>query len=97
MAIDGTYNMVVRAGAGDQPGTITFKTDGEALTGSLTAEEGTTEFEGTATEDSFTFEADIDSPIGKLPAKVVGKVVDGKLSGSFKTPMGDVAFTGSKA
>jgi len=96
MAIDGTYDVIVNTTAGKESGSMTLVADGDVLTGSVTAFGETTDITGEVDGDSFEFETEINSPVGKLQVKITGEVEDDEVSGRFKTPMGNLVFNGER-
>ncbi len=78
---------------------ITLKTDGDSFSGSTSpAVMGTDEFSGGEVDgNSFEFEMQMNSPMGKFGMTNIGTVYGDNISAEVKTSMGNSAYTGTRA
>lgn len=95
---DGTWKTVMKTPMGDQNGTLTIATDGAALTGKLSGQQGEIELQdGKVDGETLTWKADITQPMPitlEFTAKVDGDEISGDVKlGSF----GSASFSGSRA
>jgi len=97
MAIDGTYKIVAKAPIGDQEGILVFKTEGNALTGSMMALGATLEFEeGKVEGNDFECKMIYKTPVGTTKSTVTGTVDGDNISGIFKAMMMKMNFSGTR-
>jgi hypothetical protein len=94
MAIDGDWDVTVKTPMGDQRQTVTFKTEGAALTGKHENQLGVVEIKGGRVDgDRLTWHVDMPQPMSmKLDIEV--QVSGDTLSGTVKTPFGPVPLQG---
>ena len=98
MAIDGTYEGIIKSPLGKNEVTLVFTTDGSVLTGTVGTKKGTTEIrEGSVEENSFKFVMTMKTPMGQNDATVEGTVDGDALTGNVTTPLGTVPLTGQRA
>ena len=98
MSADGTWNTTMNTPMGAQQGTLELKTDGSALTGTLSGAQGTIELkDGAADGDSLSWKADITTPMAmtlEFSATVDGDSISGNVKlGAF----GTATFSGTRA
>ena len=98
MSADGTWNTTMNTPMGAQQGTLELKTDGGALTGTLSGAQGTIELkDGVADGDSLSWKADITTPMAmtlEFTATVDGDSISGNVKlGAF----GTASFSGTRA
>ena len=98
MSADGTWNTTMNTPMGAQQGKLELKTDGSALTGTLSGAQGTIELQdGAADGDSLSWKADITTPMAmtlEFSAKVDGDSISGDVKlGAF----GNATFSGTRA
>jgi len=99
MAVDGTYNVQWSSAMGAAPGTITLKVDGNSLSGSITSDQGTTQFEGgKVTGDAFEWSMQVNAPqVGELKVDVKGTVSGDEISGEAQFGgFGSATFKGTR-
>jgi hypothetical protein len=97
MAIDGTYDIMVKTLKGDQGGRLVFKTDGETLMGTSDSGGEVVELlEGKVQGNEFQFKVKQKTPIGRLSINFKGTVDGDKISGKAKTPFGPAPFDGTR-
>jgi hypothetical protein len=97
MALDGTYDIMVKSIKGTQEGKLVLKTDGGTLTGTSESGGETVELlEGVANGNEFQFKVKQKTPIGRLSITFKGTVDGDKISGKAKTPFGPAPFEGTR-
>jgi hypothetical protein len=95
MNIDGNYKLNLDTPLGNQDGTLTLKTQGAALSGTLANARGTTEFSGgTVNGGEVAFDTRIATPIGHLKAHVTGTISGDRFTGDAKLPLGSAHIDG---
>ena len=88
MGFDGIYKVTIHSPLGDQEGTMTLRTEGEALSGSVAGELGNAEFTGgSVTDDEARWTVEVPGPIGKVKltctATLSGDELNGKVKAGF--------------
>ena len=99
MAVDGTYNVQWSSAMGTSPGTITLKVDGNSLSGSVSGDQGTTQFEGgKVTGDEFEWSMQVNAPqVGELKVDVKGTLAGDDISGQAEFGgFGSATFKGTR-
>ena len=98
MAIDGTWNIVMKTPIGEQSSTLVLSTSDGALTGTMSGSGGSTPLkEGSVDGDKASWKADITQPMA-LTLEFSGSAEGDKISGTVKLGMfGNAAFSGSRA
>jgi hypothetical protein len=96
MGIDGTYQVTTNTPMGKMESTLTFKTNGESLSGSnASAMMGRVEFSGGKVDgNKFTFKMTLNTPMGKMEMTNNGNVDGDNISGEVQTSMGNMAYSG---
>lgn len=95
MNIDGDYKLTLKTPVGVQEGSMTLKTDGASLSGTLANDRGTSEFSGgTASGGTVEFETRIPTPIGRMKAHVTGSISGDRFNGDAKLPLGSAHIVG---
>ncbi|MGD9160503.1 MAG: hypothetical protein PVG39_18955 [Desulfobacteraceae bacterium] len=96
MSIDGTYKITAETPLGSMESTLTLKTDGEDLSGTMSAGMmGTIDFDGGKVEgSSFSFAMTMKKFFKKIEVSGSGKVDGDKISGEIMTSMGNSSFAG---
>ena len=97
MAVDGTWDVTMNTRMGAQKSTIVLKTEGSALTGSMTSPRGTVSIkDGTTDGNTATWTAKLRVPLPmtmKCSATVDGDSISGEAKlGTF----GTAPFTGNR-
>ena len=97
MSIDGTWNIVMKTPIGEQKSTITLKTAGGALTGTMAGNGAETPLkDGTVDGNKASWKADITQPMA-MTLEFSATVDGDSISGSTKLGMfGNAPFTGSR-
>lgn len=95
MKISGEYSVTVDTPIGQQEGSLTLKEENGSLSGTLTNSKGTFDFsDGTVDGNEVHFTTKIKTPMGRLKAKVSGKVDGDRFEGKAKLPLGSAEITG---
>ena len=96
MSVDGTYKITAETPMGNMESTLTLKTDGEELSGTMTADMmGTVDFKGGKVEgSSFSFAMTMKKFLKNIEISGSGKVDGDKISGNIMTSLGNSSFTG---
>jgi len=96
MSIEGTYKVTADTPMGKMESTLTLKTDGDSLSGSMSSGMmGTIEFSnGKVDGTSFSFNMTMKGPMGKMEMTTSGTVDGDNISGEVKTMMGNSSYTG---
>ena len=98
MAVDGTYKIEIETPLGKQEVTITLKTAGDKLSGTIESMFGTMDFSGgTVNSNTVAWSMEISSPMGNLKLDCSGKVSGNDISGEVKAGnFGSFPFKGKK-
>jgi len=98
MAADGNWDLVMSTPMGERNATMSLKSSGGTLTGSLGQDGNSTEiFEGTVSGDDVAWKVSITNPM-PLTLAFTGKVSGDEISGDMDIgPMGSFPFTGKRA
>jgi hypothetical protein len=75
----------------------TFKTEGDALTGTMESQAGSTSFKGTVKGNSFTFLMNVTTPEGELSIQMNGEVEGDAIKGTFDFGQGQGTWTGKRS
>lgn len=95
--ITGTYSIVCRSPLGASEGSFEYKVVGSELTGTATAMGSTVEItNGLVNGNDFSHYMKMQTPMGKMKMKVVGKLDGDRISGSFKSGLINMPFEGKK-
>jgi hypothetical protein len=98
MAIDGTYKIEIETPMGKQESTLTLKTDGDKLSGSMESMFGKMDFSGgTVKGDNVAWNMEISGPMGNMKLEYTGKVSGDEISGQVKAgDFGSSPFKGKR-
>jgi hypothetical protein len=97
MAVDGSYNITVHTRIGDQKRKVTFKTEGNVLTGtSETPMVGVLAFTGKVNGNVAEWTENVNTPKGLLKVDFKGTVDGDKISGQVVTDFGPSPFDGTR-
>ncbi|MCZ6502971.1 MAG: hypothetical protein O6945_10705 [Gammaproteobacteria bacterium] len=98
MSTDGDWKVTINSPMGAQEATLTLKTDGDSLSGSLAGQQGTQDFEGgTVDGDNLTWVVDMTQPM-PMKLECSGTVDGDNISGTIKLgAFGEASFSGSRA
>ena len=96
MSVDGTYKITAETPMGSMETTLTLKTDGDELSGSMSAGRmGTIDFNGGKVEGScFSFTTTLKKFFKKIEVCGRGNVEGDRISGEVITTMGNTCFSG---
>lgn len=96
MSIDGTYKITAETPLGSMESTLTLKTDGEELSGTMAnGMMGTVDFNGGKVEgSSFSFAVTMKKFLKTIEVSGSGRVDGDKISGKIMTSMGNSSFAG---
>jgi hypothetical protein len=98
MAIDGTYEVKVKAPIGSMQMRLVMVTNGEVLTGTVSSKKDETEIRnGVVSGNGFSFVFDMNAPMGKTEVSVKGSVEGDAITGFVTTPLGTVSMAGTRA
>jgi hypothetical protein len=97
--LDGNWALTFDTPMGSLDASATFKTDGDALTGTLASQMGSTEFKGTVKGTSFSFTMNVPSPDGSgdIPVQINGEVDGDAIKGTFDFGQGSGTWSGKRA
>ena len=79
--VSGDWNMTFQTEQGDTEVSLTLEQDGEKLTGSITSDQGTVEFEGTISDDKVKWVLEIEAEGQFLEIAMTGYADFGGLGG----------------
>lgn len=99
MAIDGTYNITISTPMGDRPASLTLVTDGEALSGTFSSQQGDQPWDGgTVNGNQIAWSNNFSGAMGPMQLDFAGTVEGDQLSGTVQFgAMGSGTFTGVRA
>jgi hypothetical protein len=95
--VDGNWALVFDTPMGILDASATFKTEGEALSGSITSQAGSTSFKGTVKGNAFEFVMNVSTPEGDLSIQMNGEVEGDNIKGTFDFGQGTGTWTGKRA
>jgi hypothetical protein len=98
MAVDGTYKIEIDSPMGKQEATLTLKTAGAKLSGTMESSFGKSDFTGGVVKgNDVSWDTEITSPMGKMALSYKGKVAGNDISGEVKAgDFGTSPFKGKK-
>jgi hypothetical protein len=94
--IDGNWAVVFDTPMGMMDATATFKSDGEALTGTLESQAGSTTFKGTVKASAINFVMNINTPQGDIAITMTGELEGDGIKGTFDFGQGTGAWTAKR-
>lgn len=99
MAVDGTYNIEMNTPMGTRPGTLTLKTDGDALSGTFSGGQGEQSFQGgTVSGEEIAWSIQMSGPMGEMKLDFKGSVSGDEISGEVQLgSFGSATFKGTRA
>jgi hypothetical protein len=95
--VDGKWALVFDTPMGSLDAAATFKTEGDALTGTMESQAGSTSFKGTVKGNSFTFLMNVSTPEGELSIQMNGEVEGDAIKGTFDFGQGQGTWTGKRS
>ena len=97
MAVAGTYHIEIDTPMGKMEEKFTFKTKGNVLTGKAESQMGSHDITGKVNGNQFSWETDMESPMGSMHLTVTGKVTGDAISGDVKAgDFGTSPFKGKR-
>jgi hypothetical protein len=95
--VDGKWNITIKTPMGDKSGVLELKSEGTALTGSLSdAEHHATINDGKVAGNKLSWSAKITDPM-RMNFKFTATVEADRISGAAKHLLGKATFTGTRA
>jgi hypothetical protein len=95
--VQGKWNITIKTPMGDKAGVLELKTDGNALTGSLSdAEHHVAISDGKVDGNKLSWSAKIAKPM-RMSFKFTATVEADRISGAAKHLLGKATFTGTRA
>ena len=96
--LDGTWETVTNTPMGQQKATVTLKTDGDSLSGTMAGAQGTLDIkDGTVDGNTGTWKASITSPM-PMTLEFTATADGDEISGNVKLgAFGSATFTGKRA
>jgi hypothetical protein len=94
--VDGNWALTFDTPMGSLDASATFKSDGEALTGTLESQAGSTSFKGTVKGNAFQFVMNVSTPNGDMSIQMNGEVDGDTLKGTFDFGQGTGTWTGKR-
>jgi hypothetical protein len=95
--VDGTWALTFDTPMGSLDASATFKTDGDALTGTMESQAGSTSFKGTVKGNSFQFVMNVSTANGDMSIQMNGEVDGDSLKGTFDFGQGTGSWTGKRS
>ena len=97
MPVDGTYKIEIDTPMGKMEETFVFKTKGSILTGKAESQMGQSDINGKVTGNRFSWENDVESPMGNMHLTITGEVTGDNISGEVKAgDFGSSPFKGKR-
>ena len=99
MAVDGDYDITLNTPMGARPGKLTLASDGAALSGTLTGDQGQQAFDGGSVDGgAVKWSATVTGAMGEMKLDFDGTVDGDDISGTVQFgAFGSGTFTGSRA
>ena len=95
-SVEGTWKMTVETGQGTNTPTVTFKQEGENLTGTYKGRFGEAPLKGTIKGNDITFTVKLSVQGQDFEITYTGTVDGDSMKGKTKLPQGEADFTGKK-
>ena len=97
MPVDGTYKIEIDTPMGKMEEKFILKTKGSVLTGKTESQMGSHDITGKVSGNQFSWESDVESPMGNMHLTVTGKVTGDDISGDVKAgDFGSSPFKGKR-
>lgn len=91
------FDLTVDTPFGEQQGSLHLDTDGPSLAGWLETPAGKTDLkDGSGDEAEFEFTTRIRTPMGRMKARVTGRVEGDALTATARLPLGKAAIRGTR-
>jgi uncharacterized protein YdeI (BOF family) len=94
--VDGNWALTFDTPMGSLDAAATFKTDGDALSGTLESQAGSTSFKGTVKGSTFEFVMNVSTPNGDMSIQMNGEVEGDAIKGTFDFGQGTGTWTGKR-
>ena len=95
--VDGSWALTFDTPMGSLDASATFKTDGDALTGTLDSQAGSTAFKGTVKGNAISFVMNVSTPNGDMSIQMNAEVEGDTLKGTFDFGQGTGTWTGKRS
>lgn len=95
--VDGNWALTFDTPMGSLDATATFKSDGEALTGTMTSQAGSTTLKGTVKGATVEFVMNVSTPDGDFTVSLNGEVEGDNITGTFDFGQGTGRWTGKRS
>jgi hypothetical protein len=95
-SVDGTWKFTIETPQGTNNPTVTFKQDGENLTGTYKGRFGESPLKGTIKGNEITFTVKLSVQGQEFELVYTGTVDGDSMKGKVKLPQGEADFTGKK-
>lgn len=94
--MDGNWALTFETPMGSLDASATFKTDGDALSGTMESQAGSTSFKGTVKGKTFEFVMNVSTPNGDMSIQMSGEVEGDTIKGTFDFGQGTGTWTGKR-
>ena len=94
--IDGKWALLFDTPMGSLDAAATFKADGDALTGTMESQAGSTQFKGTIKGNTINFVLNVQTPQGDMSVQLNAEVEGDSLKGTFDFGQGTGNWTGKR-
>jgi hypothetical protein len=95
--VDGNWALTFETPMGTLDATATFKTDGDALTGTMESQAGSTPIKGTIKGSTFQFVINVSTQNGDISVQMSGEVDGDNIKGTFDFGQGVGTWTGKRS
>jgi hypothetical protein len=97
MSVSGTFTLTLHTPIGPQEGKMILRADGNDLSGTVVNVKGDSHFTGgTVSGDEIQFVAKLQTPLGRIKARVSGRVEADTFLGVARIPLGEVKIEGRR-
>ncbi len=98
MAVDGIYDVEVSTPMGKRASKLTLKSSGNVLSGTVSSDLGTVNFDGGKVDgDSVSWSVNVSGPMGQMKLDYSGKVEGDNISGTIQLgQFGTATFAGKR-
>ena len=95
--VDGSWALTFDTPMGSLDASATFKTEGDALTGTMDSQAGSTSFKGTVKGNIISFVMNVSTPNGDMSVQMDGEVEGDTLKGTFDFGQGTGTWMGKRS
>jgi hypothetical protein len=97
MEINGTYDLKIETPLGEKYATLIHEVEGTTISGSFITKNSSSPISGTTSGNEINFKTTITvAPLGKITARIIGKIEDQKLIAESKLMFAVAKITGLK-